>query len=149
MSTASLHQLSLSSLQGLAQACLHQRLTLPLTIADLTSYIPDGLLVDTFKSLNHLSTQGFSLSQIGLLLETIRSRTSGYPPQPSPPELVWTGPEVTGDVQQLKTPTQVTVQFVNLIRPHKDTWILSSNLLKEFSDRLCITWLPGQRSPSV
>lgn len=44
MDTTPLHQLSLSSLQGLAQACLHQRLTLPLTIADLTPYVTDGLL---------------------------------------------------------------------------------------------------------
>ena len=107
MSTASLHQLSLSSLQGLAQACLHQRLTLPLTIADLTSYIPDGLLADTFKSLNHLNTQGFSLPQIGLLLETIAQERQLTLHNRPPPELVWTGPEAPGTASR---DTRVVVQ---------------------------------------
>jgi len=107
MDTTPLHQLSLSSLQGLAQAFLHQCLTLPLTIADLTPYVTDGLLTDTIKSLQNLTSQGFSISQVGILLQTIaqeRQLTLHHRP---PPELVWTGPEAPGTASR---DTRVVVQ---------------------------------------
>lgn len=107
MDTAPLHQLSLSSLQGLAQACLNQRLSLPLTIADLTPYVTDGLLAETIKSLNNLISQGFSLSQVGILLHTIaQERQITFHNRP-PPELVWTGPEAPGTASR---DTRVVVQ---------------------------------------
>ena len=107
MDTTPLHQLSLSSLQGLAQACLHQRLTLPLTIADLTPYVTDGLLTDTIKSLQNLTSQGFSISQVGILLQTIAQERQLTLHNRPPPELVWTGPEAPGTASR---DTRVVVQ---------------------------------------
>jgi len=107
MDTSPLHQLSLSSLQGLAQACLNQRLTPPLTIADLNPYVTDGLLTDTLKSLNSLISQEFSLSQVGILLQTIAQERQLTLHDRPPPELVWTGPEAPGTASR---DTRVVVQ---------------------------------------
>lgn len=107
MNTAPLHHLSLGSLQGLAQACLNERLTLPLTIADLNPYVTDGLLTDTLNSLNSLILKGFSLSQVGILLRTIAQERQITLHDRPPPELAWTGPEAPGTASR---DTRVVVQ---------------------------------------
>ncbi|MFH7241790.1 MAG: DISARM system phospholipase D-like protein DrmC [Spirulina sp.] len=107
MDTAPLHRLSLSSLQTLAQALRSQRLTLPLTTADLTVHVPDALLPDILQSLNHLTSQGFTLAQVGTLLEAIAQERNQRLQDRPPPELVWTGPEVPGTASR---DTRVVVQ---------------------------------------
>jgi phosphatidylserine/phosphatidylglycerophosphate/cardiolipin synthase-like enzyme len=107
MDTTALHQLSLASLQGLAKALMSQRLILPLTITDLIPYVPDALLSDVFQNLNHLISQGFSLSQVGTLLNMIAQERVHKLQDHPPPELVWTGPEVPGTASR---DTRVVVQ---------------------------------------
>lgn len=107
MDTAPLHRLSLASLHALAQALQSQRLTLPLTTADLTVHVPDALLPDVLQSLNHLTSQGFTLAQVGTLLESIAQERNQQLQDRPPPELVWTGPEVPGTASR---DTRVVVQ---------------------------------------
>jgi phosphatidylserine/phosphatidylglycerophosphate/cardiolipin synthase-like enzyme len=141
MDTKALHQLSLASLQGLAQALMGQCLILPLTITDLIPHVPDALLSDVFQNLNHLISQGFSLSQVGTVLNMIAQERIYKLQDRPPPELVWTGPEVPGAAGR---DTRVVVQELFEAAQHTvlvSTYAIDQNtkadeIFKTLADRM-------------
>ncbi len=141
MDTTPLHQLSLASLHNLAQACFQETICQPLAIADLSPYVPDNLVNETLQIIKGLISQGFSLFQVGILLETIsKERLSTLQNHP-PAELVWTGPEVAGAVSR---DTRVVVQelfqkaqFSVLLATYAiDTSVKADGLFKVLATRM-------------